>query len=69
LITTGIADATRVEIVDGLSADEVVVTGPFRSLDQLKDGSKVKTETPKGDSKDAAPTPSEQPPAVAKGNG
>ncbi len=67
LVTTGIADATRVEIVDGLAPDEIVVTGPFRSLDQLKDGSKVKTEAPKGGSKDAGPTPSEESPAVAKG--
>ena len=42
LVETGINDATSVEITEGVAAGEVVVTGPYRSLDQLKDGSSVK---------------------------
>lgn len=43
LITTGINDATSVEVVSGLPADRMIVVGPYRSLDQLKDGSAIKT--------------------------
>lgn len=42
LVRTGINDPTSVEILDGLGPDDLVVTGPYRSLDQLKDGSAVK---------------------------
>lgn len=42
LVETGISDTQRVEIVGGLSAGEQVVTGPYRSLDQLADGAPVK---------------------------
>jgi len=41
LIEPGIADTKRVEILDGVSVDDVVIIGPYRSLDQLKDGRKV----------------------------
>ncbi|MGD2110130.1 MAG: efflux RND transporter periplasmic adaptor subunit, partial [Phycisphaerae bacterium] len=41
LIESGIADTRRVEIRDGVSLDETVIVGPYRSLDQLKDGKKV----------------------------
>lgn len=41
LIKTGIADSKRVELVEGLALDETVITGPYRSLDQLRDGKKV----------------------------
>ena len=41
LIKTGIADSKRVELVEGLELDETVNTGPYRSLDQLRDGKKV----------------------------
>ncbi|NOT01479.1 MAG: efflux RND transporter periplasmic adaptor subunit [Phycisphaerales bacterium] len=41
LIEPGIADTRRVEIADGLGMDDVVITGPYRSLDQLKDGRSV----------------------------
>jgi hypothetical protein len=30
-----------VELRDGLTLDDTVITGPYRSLDQLKDGKKV----------------------------
>lgn len=44
LVETGISDATDVEITAGLTADDTVVIGPYRSLDQLKHGSPVKLE-------------------------
>lgn len=46
LVETGINDETSVEIVRGLTLEESVAIGPFRSLDQLKDGSKVKIDQP-----------------------
>jgi HlyD family secretion protein len=42
LIDPGIADSLRVEVRDGIKAGEDVIIGPYRSLDQLKDGKKVK---------------------------
>jgi HlyD family secretion protein len=42
LVETGISDARRVEIVEGVAFDDSVITGPYRSLDQLKEGSAVK---------------------------
>ncbi|MGD8450938.1 MAG: efflux RND transporter periplasmic adaptor subunit [Phycisphaerae bacterium] len=45
-VETGINDATGVEIVAGLSAGDEVITGPYRSLDQLKEGSPVKAKKP-----------------------
>ncbi|HUU84757.1 MAG TPA: efflux RND transporter periplasmic adaptor subunit [Phycisphaerae bacterium] len=47
LVQTGIADETHVELLDGVAAGEVVITGPYRTLDQLKDGAKVKLEEKK----------------------
>ena len=41
VVDPGIADARRVELRDGLTLDDTVITGPYRSLDQLKDGKKV----------------------------
>ncbi len=41
LIDSGIADTRRVEIRDGVTLDDTVIIGPYRSLDQLKDGKKV----------------------------
>jgi HlyD family secretion protein len=37
-VTTGISDETRVEVLRGLQPGESVVTGPYRSLRDLKDG-------------------------------
>ncbi len=42
LVETGINDAAGVEIVAGVTADDTVITGPFRSLDQIKEGTPVK---------------------------
>lgn len=40
-VETGLSDERRVEILDGLEPGAQVVVGPFRSLDELKDGSLV----------------------------
>jgi len=42
LVQTGISDVNSVEIVEGVAQDDLVVTGPYRGLDRLKDGSAVK---------------------------
>jgi HlyD family secretion protein len=41
LIEPGIADSRYVELRDGVTMDDLVIFGPYRSLDQLKDGKKV----------------------------
>ncbi|HKQ48205.1 MAG TPA: efflux RND transporter periplasmic adaptor subunit [Phycisphaerae bacterium] len=41
LVEPGIADSRRVEAKTGVGIDDVVIVGPYRSLDQLKDGRKV----------------------------
>ncbi|MFH1416939.1 MAG: efflux RND transporter periplasmic adaptor subunit [Planctomycetota bacterium] len=51
LITPGIADSRRVEIRDGIGADDQVIIGPYRSLDQLKDDRKVKLAEDEKDKK------------------
>lgn len=53
LIDTGISDDTSVEVLHGLETTETIVVGPYRSLDQLKDGSKIKPP----DAKPAAAEP------------
>jgi hypothetical protein len=40
-VESGIADTKRVELTDGIGLDDTVIIGPYRSLDQLKDGKKV----------------------------
>lgn len=37
-VVTGLSDSRRIEIREGLTEDDRVITGPFRSLDELKDG-------------------------------
>jgi HlyD family secretion protein len=44
-VETGLSDERRVEILSGLKFDERVVVGPFRALDELKDGQTVKVVT------------------------
>lgn len=41
LVQPGIADTRNVELCKGVEMNELVITGPYRSLDQLKDGKKV----------------------------
>jgi HlyD family secretion protein len=43
-VTTGVADVLHVEIAEGLSPDEVVVIGPYRTLKKLKAGEAVTAE-------------------------
>lgn len=50
-VTTGISDETRVEIVSGLKGGEKVVTGPYRSLRDLKEGDAVQITTPEQERK------------------
>lgn len=42
LVDVGISDENGVEVLGGLTPEDRVVIGPFRSLDQLQDGAKVK---------------------------
>lgn len=43
-ITTGLAGDTNVEVVRGLSDGQEIVTGPFRALRELKDGTKIRKQ-------------------------
>ncbi len=43
-VTTGLSSVTQVEITSGLEAGEQVVTGPFRTLRDLKDGAAVQID-------------------------
>ena len=45
-VDTGISDETRVEVMTGLRPGEQVVTGPYRSLRDLRDGDPVRIGTP-----------------------
>jgi HlyD family secretion protein len=62
IIETGIADSRRVEVRQGVLDGEQVIVGPYRSLDQLKDGRVVKLieeESKEGhDSDETSKTPS-----------
>jgi HlyD family secretion protein len=54
LVKTGISDENRVEIISGLSEGEIVITGPYRVFEKLKDSKPVKelTEDDEGTRKD-----------------
>lgn len=41
LVKLGIADTHRVEVQKGIDPDDIVIIGPYRSLDLLKDGNKI----------------------------
>ncbi|MEK7710302.1 MAG: efflux RND transporter periplasmic adaptor subunit [Planctomycetota bacterium] len=41
IVESGIADTRRVELSEGVGLDDTVIIGPYRSLDQIKDGKKV----------------------------
>jgi len=45
-VRTGIASETSIEVFGDLKAGEPVVSGPYKSLRELKPGQKVKPETP-----------------------
>lgn len=44
-VHTGISDETHVELTSGVKAGEEVVTGPYRTLKEMKDGDKVTVST------------------------
>jgi HlyD family secretion protein len=46
-VKTGVSDETRVEVLSGLKAGETVISGPYRSLRDLKDGDAVRITTEK----------------------
>jgi HlyD family secretion protein len=46
-VTTGITGATDIEVLTGLNEGQEIVTGPFKTLRALKDGSLVKRDTAK----------------------
>jgi HlyD family secretion protein len=46
-VTTGITGATDIEVTSGLKEGDEVVTGPFKTLRALKEGSLVKRDTEK----------------------
>jgi HlyD family secretion protein len=46
-VTTGITGATDIEILSGLSAGDEVITGPYKTLRDLKNGSLLKRDTAK----------------------
>lgn len=48
-VETGLAGEANIEIVEGLSADQQIVTGPFRALRDIKHGSKVREQEKKTD--------------------
>ena len=49
-VATGVSDETRVEILSGLKAGETVITGPYRTLRDLRDGDAVSITTEKEES-------------------
>jgi HlyD family secretion protein len=46
-VTTGITGATDIEVLSGLKESDEIVTGPYKTLRGLKDGSLVKRDTVK----------------------
>ena len=43
-ITTGLAGDTNIEVVRGVTDGQQIITGPFRALRELKDGTKVREQ-------------------------
>jgi HlyD family secretion protein len=43
-VKTGLSGDSAIEIVSGAKEGEQIVTGPFRALRELKDGTKVKEQ-------------------------
>jgi HlyD family secretion protein len=46
-VTTGITGSTDIEVVSGLKESDEIITGPFKTLRALKDGSLIKRDTAK----------------------
>lgn len=56
-VTTGLSGDSSVEIVTGLKEGQQIVTGPFKALREIKDGSKVKEQKEKDKDKDGSKEP------------
>jgi HlyD family secretion protein len=71
-VGTGISDETHVEVTAGLQAGERVVTGPYRSLRDLKEGDPVRIVAPApgggGEDQDKQPGGGDGEPANGKGS-
>lgn len=59
-VKTGLSGDSSIEIVNGLSRGQEIITGPFRALRELKDGSKVKELKEKEKEKEKEKKGSEQ---------
>ncbi len=61
LVQIGVNDATGVEVLSGVTSEDTLVTGPYRSLDQLQGGSRVKVQQkPAASAGPTATAPSDQ---------
>jgi hypothetical protein len=64
-VETGISDEDRIEILDGIDEDDIVIVGPFRTLDEMVEGQPVELEkdgrSKKGGKLKDAPSEIEQP--------
>ncbi len=69
LIKPGIADTRRVELVEGVLAEDTVIVGPYRSLDQLEDGKKVALADDEMPAVDEKPADEDEALADGKGDG
>jgi HlyD family secretion protein len=47
-VLTGASNLTDTVILDGLSEGETIVTGPYKSIERLKDGDRVTKDTSRG---------------------
>jgi HlyD family secretion protein len=47
VVTVGVSDDSQQQILSGVEAGEVVITGPYKILRHLKQGDRVSNETPK----------------------
>jgi HlyD family secretion protein len=52
-VTTGVTGATDIEVTSGLSPGDEIVTGTYRVLRGLKDGTPVKRDTTPAVAKDS----------------
>ena len=53
VISTGILDDSNIEIIEGLSEGDMVITGPYNTVTKLlKNGDKVELKSPKEDKKE-----------------
>ena len=46
-VKTGLSGESNIEIVTGLKEGQEIITGPFKALREIKDGSKVKKQEEK----------------------